>query len=97
MYNGLFLMVDDVTGTYWNHMTGEALHGPDVGKRLEIRNLVHTTAAQAVEADPSFADAHYRYGAALLAGGGSKEEAVAHLKRYLALAPGGNIETLPSG
>lgn len=53
LYNGLFLMYDKESGTYWNHMTGEALYGPDVGKRLPVQSLVHSTVAQALEADPS--------------------------------------------
>lgn len=45
-------MYDEETGTYWSHMTGEALYGPDVGKHLEVRNLLHTTVAQILEQDP---------------------------------------------
>jgi len=53
LYNGLFLMYDKETGTYWNHMTGEAVYGPDAGERLPVENLVHTTVGQALEADPA--------------------------------------------
>ncbi len=52
LYNGLFLMADDKTGTYWNHMTGEAVYGPEVGKRLEVHNVRHTTVAQILTEDP---------------------------------------------
>lgn len=45
-------MFDHETETYWSHMTGEALYGPDVGKRLEVRNLLHTTVAQILAQDP---------------------------------------------
>lgn len=52
LYDGLFLMSDARTGTYWNHMTGEAVYGPLAGKRLELENVLHTTVAQVLEADP---------------------------------------------
>lgn len=47
----------------------------------------------AVQADSGLAEAHFRYGAALLRRGGSKETATAHLRRYLALAPSGRYRT----
>ena len=47
LYNGLFLMRDDQTGTYWDHTTGEAVYGPGVGKVLEIANVLHSRADQA--------------------------------------------------
>jgi len=28
LYNGLVLLIDDETRTYWDHITGEAVHGP---------------------------------------------------------------------
>ncbi len=52
LYNGLFLMYDDESGSWWNHMTGEAVYGPEAGKRLPLWNLVHTTVGQALQADP---------------------------------------------
>lgn len=52
LYNGLFLMVDRETGTSWNHITGEALHGPLTGDTLEVRPVEQTTVEQALEQDP---------------------------------------------
>ena len=52
LYNGLFLMADEKTGTYWNHMTGEAVYGAEAGKRLEIHNVRYTTVAQILVEDP---------------------------------------------
>ena len=28
LYDGLFLMRDEETGTFWDHLTGEAVYGP---------------------------------------------------------------------
>ena len=52
LYDGLFLMADIQTGTWWSHMTGEALHGPLAGRRLPIRNLLHTTVGQLLSRAP---------------------------------------------
>ena len=46
---------------------------------------------KAVNADASLAEAHYRYGAMLMARGGSRAEAAAHLRRYMALSPRGEF------
>jgi hypothetical protein len=46
LYNGLFLMRDEETGTFWDHMTGEAVYGPLVGSALEVSALMQTTVAQ---------------------------------------------------
>jgi len=35
IFNGVFVMKDRETGTFWSHYTGEALEGPQVGTRLE--------------------------------------------------------------
>jgi len=51
LYNGLFLMWDEESGTYWNHITGEALYGPLAGTRLELANVLHTTPAQSLAED----------------------------------------------
>ena len=53
LYDGLFLMADERTGTYWNHMTGEAVHGPLSGKRLELENVLHSTVAQVLAENPN--------------------------------------------
>ena len=46
LYDGLFLMRDDETGTYWDHMTGEAVYGPLTGSRLEVSNLRQSNPVQ---------------------------------------------------
>lgn len=52
LYDGLFLLLDDESGTYWNHITGEALHGPLAGCRLETWSVPITTVAEALAMDP---------------------------------------------
>ncbi len=52
LYDGLFLMQDEESGTFWDHMTGEAVYGPLVGHTLEISNLLQTTVAQVLAEDP---------------------------------------------
>jgi len=52
LYDGLFLMYDHESGTRWNHMTGEAVHGPLLGEQLEISNVLHTTVEQVLAEDP---------------------------------------------
>ena len=52
LYDGLFLMRDEESGTYWNHMTGEAVYGPKVGSALEVSYLRQTTVAQILGQDP---------------------------------------------
>ena len=52
LYDGLFLMRDEETGTFWDHLTGEAVYGPQVGTALEIANLLHSRAGQVLENDP---------------------------------------------
>lgn len=46
LYDGLFLMRDEETGTFWDHMTGEAVYGPAVGRSLSVSNLRQTTVEQ---------------------------------------------------
>lgn len=55
LYNGLVLLVDDETRTYWDHMSGEALHGKLAGTRLETWPVPLTTVAAALEEDPDLA------------------------------------------
>ncbi len=52
LYNGLFLMRDEESGTFWDHMTGEAVYGPLVGSALEVSGLRQTTVAQVLGQDP---------------------------------------------
>ena len=52
LYDGLFLMKDETTGTFWDHMTGRAVYGPDVGETLAVQGLMQTTAGQVLVNDP---------------------------------------------
>ena len=52
LYDGLFLMKDDETGTFWDHMTGRAVYGPLVGETLPVSGLVQTTVEQVLETHP---------------------------------------------
>ena len=52
LYDGLFLMRDEETGTYWDHLTGEAVYGPQVGTVLEVANLLHSRAGQVLANNP---------------------------------------------
>lgn len=52
LYNALFVMQDAETKTLWNHITGEAVYGPLVGRTLgPIRNLLQMNVKQALEMD----------------------------------------------
>ena len=51
LFDGLFLMRDEESGTFWDHLTGEAVYGPLVGETLEVQPLVMTTAERALESD----------------------------------------------
>ena len=48
MVNGLALLWDYETGSYWDHVTGEALHGPLKGERLKVWGIEVTTVAAAL-------------------------------------------------
>ncbi len=52
LYDGLFLMRDDETETYWDHMTGEAVYGPLTGHQLEVANLLQSNVGQVLSTDP---------------------------------------------
>lgn len=47
LYNGLVLLIDDETRTYWDHISGEALYGELAGTRLRRFPVRHTTAKAA--------------------------------------------------
>jgi hypothetical protein len=47
LYNGLVLLIDDETQTYWDHMSGQGVHGPLRGHELPMWPLIHTTFAAA--------------------------------------------------
>jgi uncharacterized protein DUF3179 len=52
LYDGLFLMMDEESGTYWDHLTGRAVYGPLVGETLPMSGLMQTTVAQVLRANP---------------------------------------------
>lgn len=53
LYNGLFVMQDEESKTLWNHITGEALYGPHVGRTLgPVGNLRQMNVEEALELDP---------------------------------------------
>lgn len=53
LYDGLFVMQDAETKTLWNHITGEALYGPLVGRNLgSAGNLLQMNVKQALVMDP---------------------------------------------
>lgn len=47
LYDGLVLLIDDETESYWDHITGEAVHGPLAGQTLAIWPLEYTTVGSA--------------------------------------------------
>jgi hypothetical protein len=44
--------VDDETETYWDHITGEAVHGPLKGKQLEVFGVEVTSVEAALRGEP---------------------------------------------
>ena len=52
LYNGLFVMQDVESKTLWNHISGEALYGPHVGRSLGPRgNMLQMSVEQAMVID----------------------------------------------
>lgn len=52
LYNGLVLLIDDETHTYWDHITGEAVHGPLSGAKMATWNIRITNVEAALQANP---------------------------------------------
>jgi len=52
LYDALFVMRDVETSTLWNHITGEAVHGPLLGRTLPIANLLQMNVRQTLAVDP---------------------------------------------
>ena len=44
--------MDYESGTWWDHVTGEAVYGPLRGEKMETFNLLHSTVEQALAAHP---------------------------------------------
>jgi len=52
-YDGMLLVWDAETQSYWQHITGECLHGPSLGKKLKlITGTRHMTAAEVLAQCP---------------------------------------------
>lgn len=52
-YDGLMLIYDEETGSYWQHITGEALHGSSAGRQIHmLTDTRQMTAAEAVARHP---------------------------------------------
>ncbi len=52
LFNGLSILGDEETGSYWDHVTGRCLHGPLAGRALEVSPLMHLSAEQAARRYP---------------------------------------------
>jgi hypothetical protein len=52
LYNGLVLLGDRESGSYWDHITGACVHGPLKGYQLEVLPLLHMNVAQALTKTP---------------------------------------------
>lgn len=52
IYNSMSLIADHQTGSFWDHVTGECLHGAHKGHRLEQAPLRHTRTDQALAQFP---------------------------------------------
>jgi hypothetical protein len=54
-YDGLLLIWDEETGSYWQHITGECLHGASVGQQLNsLATTRHMLAAEAAGRNARF-------------------------------------------
>ncbi|MCF6137456.1 DUF3179 domain-containing protein [Alkalihalobacillus berkeleyi] len=48
LYDGMVLISDDETNSYWNHVTGECVYGELEGERLQTFPIEHTTVKAAM-------------------------------------------------
>lgn len=55
LYNGLVLLIDDETRTYWDHVTGEAVHGPLTGAKMSMWGIELTNVETALQREPNLA------------------------------------------
>jgi hypothetical protein len=53
LYNGLVLLGDDETRSYWDHITGECIYGPLVGKKMDVFPIQHTSVKRALKQWPN--------------------------------------------
>ena len=52
LYNGLVLLIDDESRTYWDHISGRAVHGRLAGSQLEIWGIGMSSVQAALQDDP---------------------------------------------
>jgi hypothetical protein len=52
LYNGLVLLGDDETGSFWDHITGECVHGSLKGKWMDTFPIDHTTVTRGLKKWP---------------------------------------------
>lgn len=62
LYNGLILLTDDESRSYWDHITGEAVHGALAGTTLPVWPLRMTNVAAALRDDSELLLHHSRPG-----------------------------------
>lgn len=55
LYDGLILLIDDQTRSYWDHITGRALHGPLAGTQLPMWGIEQHTVAALRQSEPELA------------------------------------------
>lgn len=53
LFNGLSVLGDEQTGSYWDHITGRCVSGPHLGYQLDTQPLLHETAGTAVDRLPN--------------------------------------------
>jgi hypothetical protein len=59
LYKGMLVLEDLATGSVWQHLTGDCIHGPLVGQQLPVLGSVwQLTAVQAAQQYPQ---AHFAY------------------------------------
>lgn len=52
IYNGMALLADDETGSYWDHISGDCLYGPLKGEVMHLIPVEHLTVGQALKKWP---------------------------------------------
>ena len=52
LYQGLSLLADFETQSYWDHITGECIKGTFLGEKMQVRSLLHTRADLALKENP---------------------------------------------
>ncbi len=53
LYNGLILLIDDESRSYWDHISGLALHGTLAGQQLPMWGIEQHTVAALREREPN--------------------------------------------